>query len=44
MCMAERYKFEKTISRGLKGSTIRDFRKYYPNPLRVRGNKMNIVC
>jgi hypothetical protein len=34
--MVERYKFEKMISRGVKGSTIRDFRKYYLNALRVR--------
>jgi hypothetical protein len=34
--MEERYTFEKTGSRGLQGSTIRDIRKYYPDPLRVR--------
>jgi hypothetical protein len=34
--MMERFEFEKTVSRRLKGSTIRDFRKYYPNALRVR--------
>jgi hypothetical protein len=34
MCIANRHTFEKTLSRGLEGSTTRNFRAYPPHILR----------